>query len=105
VTGARRGAALVQVLVVSVLLLAAAMTVIRMLLQRNQASAKASIQSQLKLDVEGTRGAVSACLGSAGYPAGSCQPTAAQAACIPPGVTIAFSGTPPNCELQITATR
>jgi len=105
VKSARRGAALLQVLVISVLLLAAAMIVIRGLLQRNQMSAKASVQSQLKIDVEGTRGAVNSCLGAAGYPDASCQPTAAQAACVPPGVSIVFSGTPPNCEMQITATR
>lgn len=101
----RRGAALLQVLVFSVLLLAAAMGVIRWVLQRNQLSVKASEQSKLKMDADGQRTTVSACLGAAGYPTGSCQPTPAQAACIPAGITVAFSGTPPNCSMEITATR
>jgi hypothetical protein len=102
---ARRGAALFQVLVISVLVLAAAMAVIKWQLQRHHTTAKAFRQSELAVDVEGLRGTISSCLGVTGYPSGSCQPTTAQEACIPPGVTASFSGTPPACVMHITATR
>lgn len=101
----RRGAALFQVLVISVLVLAAAMAVIKWQLQRHQSTAKAFRQSELKIDVDGLRAAISSCLGAAGYPSGSCNPTPAQLACVPSGVSAAFSGMPPACEMRITATR
>jgi len=101
----RRGAALFQVLVISMLVLAAAMAVIKWQLQRHQSTAKAFRQSELKIDVDGLRGAISSCLGAAGYPSGSCHPTPAQLACVPHGVSTVFSGVPPDCELKITATR
>lgn len=101
----RRGAALFQVLVISAVVLAAAMAVIKWQLQRHQATAKAFRQSALTIDVEGLRGTISSCLGASGYPSGSCQPTSAQTSCIPAGVSAVFSGVPPACEMHITATR
>lgn len=102
----RPGAVLTHVLVVSLLLLAVAVAVIRVLLQRNQASAKSLRQSELSINTEGLRHSISSCLGGAGYPSSaSCQPTPAQGACVPPGVTAEFSGTPPACTFRLTVTK
>ncbi len=101
----RRGGGLYQVLAVTALMLIIAVMVMKWQLQRHQVSAKAQRQSQLHMDTEGLRSSISTCLGSAGYPSGSCQPTPAQAHCVPAGVSVTFSGIPPNCGMQITATR
>lgn len=100
----RRGAALLQVLVMAAMLVAIAVAVMKWQLQRHQLSSKASAQSRLKIDVDGAKSAMNSCLAAAGYPSGSCQPNAAQAACVPAGVTVSFSGNPPDCGVKITAT-
>jgi hypothetical protein len=102
----RRGAALTQVIVLSLVLLAAATAVIRWQLQRHRQASNNLLNSQLKGDVEALRNSINACLAGTGYPAaGTCTPSAAQAACVPAGVIAVFGGTPPACELKITAAR
>jgi len=101
----RSGAAFTQVLVISLVLLAAATAVIRWQLQRHRAAANNLRNSQLKGDVESLRAPLMACLARTGYPSGSCTPNAAQAACVPAGAAVIFGGTPPACSLTITATR
>ena len=101
----RRGAALPQIIVIAVILVAAAVAMMKWQLQRHQLSAKAAAQSGLKMDADGAKSAFNACLGAAGYPSGSCQPDAAQAACVPPGATVSFSGIPPDCRVDISAVK
>lgn len=101
----RKGFAMAQILLVTAVLLTAATAVIHWQLQRHQASAKSAARTRLTIDAEGRRGTITSCLGAAGYPSGSCQPNQAQTACIPAEITVAFSGTPPNCKMDLTASR
>ncbi len=101
----RRGVALLQVLVLSLVLLIIATFVIRWQLQRYQLAANDLRGSQLKGDAEVLRNSINSCLVAAGYPAGSCTPNAAQSACVPAGAAVVFGGNPPSCSMRISVIR
>ena len=98
----RSGTILIWVLVTAVVLLAVFTFFIRWNFQRRRQAAKTLYQSELGGETENLRATITACLDKAGYPAGSCSPNAAQAACIHSGVAVVFGGTPPACQLKIT---
>ncbi|OGS14414.1 MAG: hypothetical protein A2234_08125 [Elusimicrobia bacterium RIFOXYA2_FULL_58_8] len=98
------GLVLLQVLVIALLLIIATTAILRWQLNRYQAVSKQENQSRLEGKIAGLAAYMRQCLATAGYPSASCTPNAAQAACIPSGLSVAFSGTPPACELKTTAT-
>jgi len=51
--------------------------------------------------LEAARSKMWGCLSDNGYPGSSCVPNAAQRACIPEGISAAFSGTPPECRIGL----
>ncbi|PKM97699.1 MAG: hypothetical protein CVU79_06795 [Elusimicrobia bacterium HGW-Elusimicrobia-3] len=101
----RRGAALTQTIILGLIIIGLATAVIRWQLQRHRQSANNLADSQLKGDAELARGPLMSCLEAAGYPSGSCTPNAAQAACVPGGVGVAFGGTPPSCTVRLVLSR
>ena len=101
----RAGAIMLQALIIAVVLISIVTAVIRWQLHRHQAISKQSNQAQLEGEVAGGNAMVNQCLAAAGYPSGTCAPNAAQSACVPAGMTLAFSGTPPSCEIKISLTK
>lgn len=101
----RRGAAMTQTIILGLIIIGLATAVIRWQLQRHRQAANNMEDALLKGDAEMARGPLMSCLEAAGYPSGSCTPTAAQAACVPAGVGIAFGGTPPSCTVRLVLSR
>lgn len=101
----RRGAAMTQIIIWGLIILGLATAVLRWQMQRYRQAASNLEDSQLKGDAELVRGPLMSCLEAAGYPSGSCTPNAAQAACVPAGVGIAFGGTPPSCTVRLVLSK
>ena len=101
----RRGAALTQTIIWGLIIIGLATAVLRWQLQRHRQAANNMEDALLKGDAEMARGPLMSCLEAAGYPSGSCTPNAAQAACVPAGVGIAFGGTPPSCTVRLVLSK
>ena len=74
---------------------------LQMTLTRNRAVQSISGVAEL----EKARTEMWGCLNDTGYPSGSCTPTASQKKCVPPSVSVDFSGTEPNCMLSLSITK
>jgi hypothetical protein len=100
---ARRGAILVYVLVVGMVLLMLLHGVLELTFGTGILRAKAIRGEMAKAKLDGAVAEVWDCLDKKGYPKGaSCQPSAAQKACFPAGFVFSFKGAPPACVMSVS---
>lgn len=102
----RKGVALLQVLVMSMLFMLICVSLAKQTLQSKMLKKKAVSREEATAGMESVLAKVWACLEDAGYPVeGSCRVTPAQRACVPQGVAMDFIGSYPACRVRVSLER
>jgi len=102
---AKKGMALVQVIIISAIIFAICGMLVKWSLQMTLTRNRAVQSIAGVAALERARAEMWGCLNDRGYPAGSCTPTTEQEQCVPPSVSVKFSGTLPNCLLSLSVTK
>jgi hypothetical protein len=102
---ARRGVALLQVMVMAGALFGLCALMLKISMGRRLARGKAADGIAAAAELESARAKLWGCLSDRGYPGVSCRPAGQQAACVPPGVAAVFSGTAPDCKVSLSLER
>lgn len=96
----RKGQVLVYILISVGLMITVSMSIVTWSLQTKTVRSRVIRKESDSGYLEGVRAKLWTCLMDTGYPGGTCTPTTAQQACAPEGITVNFSGTPPECKVN-----